>query len=253
MLFFLDPQDQDGSPAQFDNCPTVFNPDQLNTLQNTLPEPIRREALEGDTFEEHPRGELIVFEELRTDGVYTIGADVSAGIRGGDWSVAQVLDEDKRQVAKWRGQVHPDYFATVLFHLGHKFNMAFIGVESNNHGLLTVHLLAKDLAYPNIYQEVQHDKVTDKETVKLGFMTNVRTKPMVIDKLRAAMREGEMKLRDKDTVREMLTFVVTESGKMEAEEGCFDDAVMALAIANHIHEGSFKPVPTDDWHYVEMI
>ena len=31
VLFFLDPQDQDGIPAQFDNCPTVFNPDQLDS------------------------------------------------------------------------------------------------------------------------------------------------------------------------------------------------------------------------------
>lgn len=31
ILFFLDPQDQDGIPAQFDNCPTIFNPDQLDT------------------------------------------------------------------------------------------------------------------------------------------------------------------------------------------------------------------------------
>lgn len=31
VLFFLDPQDQDGIPAQFDNCPAVFNPDQLDS------------------------------------------------------------------------------------------------------------------------------------------------------------------------------------------------------------------------------
>ena len=31
VLFFLDPQDQDGIPSLFDNCPTVFNPDQLDT------------------------------------------------------------------------------------------------------------------------------------------------------------------------------------------------------------------------------
>lgn len=31
VLFFLDPQDQDGIPARFDNCPTVFNPDQLDS------------------------------------------------------------------------------------------------------------------------------------------------------------------------------------------------------------------------------
>ena len=35
---------------------------------------------------------------------YVIGADVSMGLSQGDYSVAQVLDSRKRQVAVWRGQ-----------------------------------------------------------------------------------------------------------------------------------------------------
>jgi hypothetical protein len=34
------------------------------------------------------------------------------GVRDGDWSIAQVLDSEKRQVAVFRAQVHPDYFGT---------------------------------------------------------------------------------------------------------------------------------------------
>jgi hypothetical protein len=44
----------------------------------------------------------------------------------------------------------------------------------------------------------------------------------------------------------MLTFVVTESGKMQAEEGEHDDCVMALAIASYVHEGKWKPVEVSD-------
>jgi hypothetical protein len=51
----------------------------------------------------------------------------------------------------------------------------------------------------------------------------------------------------------MQTFVVTESGKMQAEEGAQDDCVMALAIANHIHEGKCEPVPVSDEHYCNAI
>jgi hypothetical protein len=233
----------------------VFNPEQLSRLLKEKQEPLYRMALEGEEFAEHPRGELAVFEELRPQGLYTIGADISMGLRdkNGDWSVAQILDEKKTLVAQWRGQVHPDYFATILYRLGEHYNMAFIAPENNNHGLLVCHLLAKELAYPNIYQEVQHDKVTDKETIKLGFSTNVRTKPMIIDELRAAVRDGTIVIRDEETLDEMMTFVVTESGKMEAEDGCHDDCVMALAIANHVHEGAYKPVDNEDSFYVEMI
>ena len=167
--------------------------------------------------------------------------------------MAQVLDSKKRQVAVWRGHVHPDYFAEILKALGTYYNEAFIIVENNSHGILTCTRLGKDYAYPNFYTEVQIDKITDRETVKLGFTTTAKTKPLIIDQLRASMREGELELNDKTTIREMLTYIVTESGAMEAEQGCFDDCVMSLALANHVHEGVWEPVAPINDLYVEMI
>jgi len=51
----------------------------------------------------------------------------------------------------------------------------------------------------------------------------------------------------------MLTFVVTEAGKMEAEEGEHDDCVMSLAIASYVHEGKWTPVPVADQFYSQAI
>ena len=139
------------------------------------------------------------------------------GIRGGDYSVAQVLSSDKKQVAIYRAQVHPDYFAMFLYHLGTMFNDALIAVENNGHGLLTATRLGKDLAYPNFYTEVIVDKLTDKETIKLGFTTSVKTKPLIIDTLRADLREERVQLYDKITLRELMTFVAETNGAMAAE------------------------------------
>jgi hypothetical protein len=175
------------------------------------------------------------------------------GYKGGDWSVAQILDSQKRQVGTYRSQVHPDYFATVLDKLGQFFNTAKIGVENNNHGILTATRLGKDLAYPNLYFETHVDKETEDETVVYGFRTTVKTKPLIIDKLRAAFREKDIEVVDKVTLRELITYVVTDEGKMQAEPGCFDDCVMSLAIANFIHEGRFTPVESTDDYYIEMI
>lgn len=133
------------------------------------------------------------------------------------------------------------------------FNEARIIVENNGHGILTCTRLGKDMAYPNFYTEVQVDKITDRETVKLGFSTTAKTKPLIIDQLRANMRENEIELNDKVTIREMLTYIVTESGAMEAESGCFDDCVMSLALANHIHEGIWEPIEVTDNFYIEMV
>jgi hypothetical protein len=231
----------------------VFIPEQLQVLLEGCSDPIRRMSLEGEEWKVHPRGELLLYHEHEDTESYTIGADTSAGIRGRDYSVATVLDRRKRQVAVLRGYFAPDYFADLLYRLGEFFNWALIAPENNNHGILTVNRLHKELAYPYVYTEVVVDKISDEETIKIGFGTNVKTKPLIIDKLRAAMRDGEIELTDATTIREMLTYIVTENGAMEAEKNCHDDCVMALAICNHIHDGDYEPVKNQDSYYVEMI
>ena len=49
------------------------------------------------------------------------------------------------------------------------------------------------------------------------------------------------------------SYIVNEEGKMEAEEGCFDDCVMALAMANHGHAGLPKPVKIEDDYYEDAL
>ena len=231
----------------------VFNPDQLQQCLDEARDVKERLALEGDEWINNRRSELTTYLDNDEGERYVVGADPSMGLQTGDYSVAQVLDSKKRQVAVWRGHVHPDYFAEVLYHLGTYYNDAIIIVENNSHGILTCTRLGKEMAYPHFYQTTEVDKVTERETTRLGFHTNVKTKPLVIDQLRASMREGELQLNDKTTIREMLTYIVTESGAMEAEAGCFDDCVMSLALANHIHEGAWDPVEVSEEHYLEMV
>lgn len=233
----------------------VFNPDQISKLLNKTRDLKERLALESDDWENNARGELSTYLPHDEGERYVIGADVAMGLvgRGGDYSVAQVLDSKKRQVAIWRGHAHPDYFAEVLYRLGEYYNEAYIIVENNNHGILTCTRLGKDMAYPNFFTEQVIDKITDRETTKLGFTTSSKSKPLIIDQLRASMRENEIEVNCKVTLREMLTYIVTENGAMQSEAGCFDDCVIALALANHIHTGAWTPVESTESFYIEMI
>ena len=231
----------------------VFNPEQLSKKLKETRDLNERLALEGGEFINNARGELSTYRKHQEGEQYVIGADVAMGVRGGDYSVCQVLDSKKRQVATWRGHAHPDYFAEVLYALGEYYNEAFICVENNSHGILTCTRLGKDMAYPNFYTETQIDKLTDRETTKLGFTTTQKTKPLIIDQLREAMREEQLEINCKVTLREMLSYIVTESGAMQAEAGCFDDCVMALALANHVHTGAWTPVESTDNFYIEMV
>lgn len=231
----------------------VFDVENLAKLKAASLGPVQRMSHLNRRFDTHPTGELSLYREIDPGQTYYIGADVAMGVRDGDYSVAQVLDDQKRQAAVYRSRIHPDYFADVLYDLGMMFNTAKIAVENNNHGLLTVNRLYKDLTYPNVFTNVTEDQMTDIETPQLGFRTTVKSKPLIIDDLRAAQRKGELKLHDRVTMDEMMTYVVKESGKTEAEESCHDDCVMALAIANHIHDGVYTPIRMSHDHYVEAI
>lgn len=205
-------------------------------------------AYENGKFVEHSMGELHLFHPIKPGESYFIGADVAAGVNG-DWSVAQILDPDMRQVGIFRAQVDPDYFAHILAALGHLYNDARIIVEANNHGILTVTRLFKDLRYPNVYSDEVHNQETDQVTKRLGFQTNVSTKPLIIDKLRAEIRKDHVAVYDFTTLDEMRTFIVTQSGRMEADKGKHDDTVMALALALHITEKRWVPIEVlDDWY-----
>lgn len=230
----------------------VFNPDYINERLATPVQPIARMAVENGVLKEHPVGELKVYRKLDDKETYVIGGDVGMGVRNGDPSVAQILDSKLRQVAVWRGLVHPDYFAQILVALGYHYNTAVIAPERNNHGLLTCVRL-RDLGYPAIWTDMTEGMMEDRDSINIGFFTSERTKPLIIDKLRAVEREREIEINDETTLREMLQFVVTESGKMQAEEGCHDDCVMALAIATHIHDGRWEPVVVSDEFYVTAI
>jgi len=238
----------------------VFDAEKVAKMVEDCEPPIKTMALEGETFQDHKQGELSVYEEPEEGKSYSIGVDPSGGIRGAkkangeyenDPAVIQVLDEKKVQVACWRGYVTPDYLAEVAKALGEWYNLAQIAVESNQHGGVPIYRLQQEFFYPYLYQVTSFDKVTNKETVKVGFDTNVKTRYFAIDSLRQDYRLDTITIKDKKTLEEMATFVVTESGKMEAEEGCHDDTVMALAICNATHAGGDGDYvePQEDWYH----
>lgn len=239
----------------------VFNLDRIrDQIETNAKDPAVRLSLEGDKWQQNPRGQLSVYEPRNRLDTYYIGADIAMGIKGRDYSVAAVLDGKKRLVAVWRGHIHPALFATVLARLGERYNWARIIPERNAHGILTCTMLAKDLAYPNVYLDESLGAITEDYRETIGFLTSTKTKPLIIDKLRASLIDGELTLFDRQTLFEMQRFVVTESGSMEADEGTdrdgepfHDDCVMALALANHIHDGHFEPIPVTDDFYIEAI
>jgi hypothetical protein len=229
----------------------VFHPERILKMLREVREPIARKTLELDgDWHDHPVGELWCYLPHDPAQTYYIGADVGFGVRK-DYSVAQILDGQKRQCAVWRSnRVNPDRFGSILAALGHLYNDAHLITERNGPGILTNRIVHKEHAYPWVYQETQYDKTTDTETVHIGFLTTEKSKALVIGELQAAIRLAEMELYDETTLKELKCFIQTETGRLEAEKGQHDDCVLSLALCNHIHEGAWTPVETPEELYV---
>lgn len=159
---------------------------------------------------------------------YIIGADIGGG-SGGDYSVAQVLDQHGNQVFTYRdNNTNPKEFGNRLYDLAKRYNNAIIAVERNNMGIATIDQL-ENRGYRNLYRA---------EDGKVGFLTTEKSKPQIIFDLDAMLVNGTVKLSHKETLEELQMYqhltANTNSSKMSAPAGKHDDCVMSLAIAAHL-------------------
>ena len=184
-------------------------------------------------FNLDPRnGNLRVYDDPDPSKTYVLGADISDGVRGGDFSCGQVLCvENFRQVAVWHGLIEPTEFGKELWMLGRFYNTALMMPEVNSSGGSTLSYLVKN-NYPSIYRMKLQDTIEPEESERLGWRTNIHTRRLMLDDLRACVKDNLIHVQDVETLDELKTFVKNcMTGKMEAAPGNHDDRVMALAIA----------------------
>lgn len=204
------------------------NPTELIEKKNRLISEIIPKVMEG--------APLKVWFQPQDGHEYVIGADVAEGIAE-DFSCATVMDRSSHQtVARFRGDMEPSDFGEYLALLGRWYNHALIGAEINNHGLTTVQRL-RDVGYDNIYRrEMGIDERYEEYTSKLGWRTDVRTKPLMIDGLSEAISLKQIVDYDKIFIRECMTYVRDNRGRTNAQEGQHDDTVISTAICLQLFE-----------------
>ena len=164
---------------------------------------------------------------------YSIGVDVAEGLAYGDYSCAQVIDSQGRQVACWHGHIDPWDWGNVVQQIGERYNNAYVIVERNNHGLTTLRRL-QEMSYSNLFVEHSVDGAySDKMTKRGGFLTTSKTKPLIVDNLAALLRQSQSGIADMDLLGELRTYIIDDKGAFNSQSGCYDDRVMAFAIALH--------------------
>lgn len=180
-------------------------------------------------FTPDENGEVEIWKMPEEGKAYSIGADVAEGLATGDFSVAYVGDDDFDICLKYRTHIDPDLFGREIVKIAKFYNDAYVGVESNNHGHSTLRAI-QELEYWNIFFMKSYDKIADTVTQKIGWNTNNRTKPLMINKLAEYVRNRWIGIKDKTLIQEMFTYIIEDNGSTNAQVGCHDDTVMACAI-----------------------
>jgi hypothetical protein len=208
----------------------VFDIDRLVGIETESPTRLAvyvRDKKDTDLLEGRD-GEFAVWDFPSPDGVYVIGADVAEGLAHGDYSCFHVMDaREQAVVATWHGHVDPDVFGVVLAEIGWKYNGALVAVENNNHGLTTLKSMQR-YGYKNLYRQRRMAQRVSQPTEILGWRTTSASKPLAIDELAAAIRDGDITLRCERTITELKSFVRATNGRTHGSP--HDDYVMALAI-----------------------
>jgi len=87
------------------------------------------------------------------------------------------------------------------------------------------------LRYRRLYWQREIVTRTKNFERRPGWRTDERSRMILLDTLAELIRKGQIEVPDANTVRELTTFVVWETGKPAAEEGTHDDRVISLALA----------------------
>lgn len=174
--------------------------------------------------------DYFVWEHPKWGQQYTVGVDVSEGIGIDESSIDVINMHTGEQVWHWSGRCEIPLLAEKVEGVCKLYNNALCIPEANNHGYALIYML-KDRGL-RIYRREKLDGPVLKRTQKLGWQTNKRTKPLMIQAVINAIYEGSIQINHKKTIGQMRTYIIDpETGSMNAAVGKKDDCVISLLLA----------------------
>lgn len=181
---------------------------------------------------------------------YVVSVDIGGSGDKADYSSIKVADRlpmleaggVPEIVAEWHGHIEHDLLIWKAAQIAEAYGHAKLVIESNTletegtEGDNFEYILDEIVDYyDNLYCRTSAEQIKQGAPVKYGFHTNTKTKPMILNHLKAAMRDCLYIERCIETTFEMDTFEIKEDGKTTgAVEGCHDDRVMSTAILVYV-------------------
>lgn len=179
------------------------------------------------------KGILEIWEhpEINADYRYSVGSDISEGL-GQSYSVAYVYDRlTKKLVAKMRSnRIEADIWADKLIELSKYYGNAYIAPERNGAGITTIQRLIEKYVSYLFYREVP-GKIKGQYVNEYGWQETNANKHILAADLKTYFRTVFLDVPCGILLDECSTFIRHENGKLEHEEGKFDDCVIGAALA----------------------
>lgn len=172
-----------------------------------------------------------------------VGVDPSHG--GGDNTAAQFLSHKWLDVPMVYHSNFTITFVTPLLHqMLTKISkdtgvQPIIAFERNNGGDFEMERLSRLNRNGDYRIYTMKNLSPDTQTMdtgKLGWDTNTGTRPKMLRELKDAVEGEVLHVYHRTTVDEMFSFIISPTGKPQAEENAHDDLVMALAVAWQLYQ-----------------
>lgn len=229
--------------------------------------PIQRQAMIGELGTEEvgtekrtvflpgEHGALRIYRMPERGRLYAAGADPAGGadVNQGkgeadpDYACTQILDRDTgEQCAVLRARLMPGEFGRYLSLLLRFYNSAQVCIERNGVGIGALEALL-NTGYPAgliYHRPTTPDQDPQVRSDKIGWDTGEVSRQQLLSSLDEAIRQSMIFVHDPVTQTELLTFVINARGKAEAQTGCHDDTVLALAFAVIVMARMPRPVQT---------
>lgn len=157
-----------------------------------------------------------------------IGIDLSFGRIGGDYTAITCRDVEGKLLASYRGYVAQDLACLKVDQMVKMLKSVKI-IPENNNALAFLQACRAFIWYSNIYRKKILDKITNKESEVLGWSTNAKTKPMLINDFDQRLRSGEWEVFE-ELKQEILHYYYDEQGGTNAISPYHDDTVIADAL-----------------------
>lgn len=188
----------------------------------------------------------------RPPGRYIAGVDVMSGEEDEEGTLArhavEIIDHRTlKQVAEYDSQDDADTLALECLKAALFFHHAIVAVEiTGGWGIPVVNRLARSYRYPRVFRRSPADHRMVDPSQRLGWSTDVATKPLMEARGVELVREGMDGIVSRELAAQMLTYVRNARGKSKPEPGKLSDRLMAWLIAQTV--ATISPVPTRDIH-----